>query len=64
MRKRDVVGRRIVDVIYARVRENGRDRDTIVVSALVLDNGRQLRPFGFETEDCPDATLVLTRRGA
>lgn len=63
MRKRDVVGRRIVDVRYARIEIRGspREMETVVV-ALVLDNGREVRPFAFETDDSPESTMLLTPR--
>lgn len=62
MRKRDVVGRRIVDVRYRIVQTRDQPSESCtVVDAFVLDNGREVRPWAFETEDAPIATLLLSR---
>jgi hypothetical protein len=60
MRKRDVVGRTIVDVEFERWhdRDRGWCHD---VRAIVLDNGARLTPHGYETADCPAATIVLNK---
>ena len=62
MRKRDVVGRTIVDVRYVRVQvRTDPSRSELVVDAIVLDNGRELRPFAFETDDSPEADILLSK---
>lgn len=61
MRKRDVVGRKIVDVIYERWHDP--EFGHMETCEVILDNGRILRGHPYETYDQPVATLIITSTG-
>lgn len=61
MRKRDVVGRTIVDVRRETIYLSHGITLRQVVTSLVLDNGMIVYPSAHEGEDSPQATLEAVR---
>lgn len=61
MKSRDVIGKKIVRVDHTRWFNSHRRAWEKTVDRIVLDDGSMLRPFAFETRDCPAATINLIK---
>lgn len=62
MKAKDAVGRKIVGVRQTRWFNDYSHKHEITVDALILDNGTELRPFGFPTETDHAATLLAVKK--
>jgi hypothetical protein len=58
MRNKDVIGKRIVQVLQGRFWNSHLKRWDYEVSAVVLDDGSMIHLFAVETQECPAVTAI------
>lgn len=62
MRARDVIGKRIKAVRQTRWYNDHSGMREVTVDALILEDGTELRPYGFPTETDIAATLLVVKK--
>ena len=61
LHKRDIIGRRIVDVVYRRYYDARAERVRADVCVIALDNGGYIWPFGYEIDSGVAATMLYSK---